>query len=157
MKKWKERGKRIAVMFLAATLIGSSVNVPTLTVKAEETESATTNPFTITGGTENSDFTFSQSDTTGATLTINTGTPLTISGGTAGSPITGQIVIASGVEADLTLNGLYLTGVGASRDNTSKNAVSAIDLTSSSELTLTLAANSENKLTGGTTPNNGIG
>ena len=157
MKKWKERGKRIAVMFLAATLIGSSVNAPTLTVKAEETESATTNPFTITGGTENSDFTFSQSDTTGATLTINTGTPLTISGGTAGSPITGQIVIASGVEADLTLNGLYLTGVGASPDDSSKNAVSAIDLTSTSELTLTLAANSENKLTGGTTPNNGIG
>ena len=82
MKKWKERGKRIAVLFLAVTLIGSSVNVPTLTVRAEENDSVTTNPFTIiTDGTEGTDYTFAQNDTTGATLTITSSTPLTISGG----------------------------------------------------------------------------
>ena len=132
-------------------------NLSVLTVRAAENQNVTTNPFTVTGGTEGNDYTFVQNDTTGATLTVTSSKPLTISGGAEGSPITGQIAVAAGVKTNLTLNGLYLTGVGASRDNTNKNAVSAIDLTATSELTLTLAANSVNKLTGGTTPDNGIG
>lgn len=33
MKKWKERGKRIAVLLLTAALVGSSVDVSALTGK----------------------------------------------------------------------------------------------------------------------------
>lgn len=36
MKKWKERGKRIAVLLLTAALVGSSVDVSALTVNAAE-------------------------------------------------------------------------------------------------------------------------
>ena len=36
MKKWKERGKRIAVLLLTAALIGSSVDLSALTVNAAE-------------------------------------------------------------------------------------------------------------------------
>ena len=38
MKKWKERGKRIAVLLLTAALVGSSVDVSALTVNAAEEE-----------------------------------------------------------------------------------------------------------------------
>lgn len=38
MKKWKERGKRIAVLLLTAALVGSSVDLSALTVNAAEEE-----------------------------------------------------------------------------------------------------------------------
>ena len=40
MKKWKERGKRIAVLLLTAALIGSSVDLSALTVNAAEDAAA---------------------------------------------------------------------------------------------------------------------
>lgn len=42
MKKWKERGKRIAVLLLTATLVGSSVDLSALTVNAAEEEKVLT-------------------------------------------------------------------------------------------------------------------
>lgn len=42
MKKWKERGKRIAVLLLTAALVGSSVDVSALTVNAAEKEKVLT-------------------------------------------------------------------------------------------------------------------
>lgn len=42
MKKWKERGKRIAVLLLTAALVGSSVDVSALTVNAAEEEKVLT-------------------------------------------------------------------------------------------------------------------
>ena len=42
MKKWKERGKRIAVLLLTAALIGSSVDLSALTVNAAEEEKVLT-------------------------------------------------------------------------------------------------------------------
>lgn len=42
MKKWKERGKRIAVLLLTAALVGSSVDVSALTVNAAEEEKTLT-------------------------------------------------------------------------------------------------------------------
>ena len=42
MKKWKERGKRIAVLLLTAALVGSSVDVSALTVNAAEDEKVLT-------------------------------------------------------------------------------------------------------------------
>lgn len=42
MKKWKERGKRIAVLLLTAALVGSSVDLSALTVNAAEEEKTLT-------------------------------------------------------------------------------------------------------------------
>ena len=42
MKKWKERGNRIAVLLLTAALVGSSVDVSALTVNAAEEEKTLT-------------------------------------------------------------------------------------------------------------------
>ena len=42
MKKWKERGKRIAVLLLTAALVGSSVDLSALTVNAAEEEKVLT-------------------------------------------------------------------------------------------------------------------
>ena len=42
MKKWKERGKRIAVLLLTAALVGSSVDLSAITVNAAEEEKVLT-------------------------------------------------------------------------------------------------------------------
>ena len=97
--------------------------------------------FTVEGGTENTDYTLS-----GNTLTIKTSNPLTISGGTADSPITGQIVIQSSINANLTLAGVHIQGTEYSA---AVDAKSAIELSSNSTLTLTLADSSNNTLKGG--------
>ncbi|MEE1250033.1 MAG: hypothetical protein UHU19_12525, partial [Lachnospiraceae bacterium] len=153
MKKWKKRGKQFATLLLATALIGNSVDLSVLTVRAAENQSVTTNQFNIDGGAPGTDYTLTtDASGNGTILTINTDKPLTISGGTETAPITGQIAVSAGVKANLTLNGLHLTGMGASFDENnvlSKDAVSAIDLTSTSELTLTLAENSTNTVTGG--------
>lgn len=89
--------------------------------------------FTVEGGTLNTDYTLSDN-----TLTINNNTPLTIST-TGEDAITGQIVIAENVNADLTLNGVNISAT---------NAKSAIELSSGSSLTLTLSQDSVNTLAG---------
>ena len=152
-KKGKRFGRRVAAIMLATALVVTGTDLSAFSIKAEA-ESDTTNPettdsFTIEGGTADSDYILD-----GTTLTIKSDAPLTISGGAEGSPITGQIKIAENVKVNLTLDGLYLTGQAGSSGVAGS---SSIDLTSTSELTLTLAANSENKLTGGTAPDNGIG
>lgn len=48
MKKWKERGKRIAALLLAAVLIGNSVDLSVVTVKAAEGEKQLMGATTIT-------------------------------------------------------------------------------------------------------------
>ena len=97
--------------------------------------------FTVEGGTPNTDYTLSDN-----TLTIKTSEPLTISGGTKDNPITGQIVIQSGTSANLTLAGVHIQGT---EYTTAVAAKSAIELSSSSTLTLTLADSSNNTLKGG--------
>ena len=59
------------------------------------------------------------------------------------------------MKANLTLNGLYLTGQAS--EDISVAGSSPIDLTATSTLTLTLAESSTNTLTGGATPDTGIG
>lgn len=51
MKKWKERGKRIAVLLLTAALIGSSVDLSALTVNAAEDVVALKENVELGGGT----------------------------------------------------------------------------------------------------------
>ena len=90
--------------------------------------------FTVEGGTLDTDYTLSDN-----TLTIKTGTSLTIST-TGTDAITGQIVIAENVSADLKLDGVNISA---------QSGKSAIELSSGSSLTLTLSQNSENTLEGG--------
>ena len=90
--------------------------------------------FTVGGGESGTDYELDND-----TLTINNNTPLTISGGTAESPITGQIVIAENVNADLKLEGVNISA---------PNGKSAIELSDHSSLTLTLPQNAVNTLAG---------
>ncbi len=132
---------------LMSLIISAALFILMLPVTARAADSA----FNITGGTENTDYTLS-----GNTLTIKTSEPLTISGGTADNPITGQIVIQSSTNANLTLNGLNLKG--ASVDGIlSTRATSAIALSDNSTLTLTLAQGSSNTLAGGSGGANSAG
>lgn len=117
-----------------AEIVGTEIFDALFAVFNGMTNTLADSGFTVVGGTLNTDYTLSDN-----TLTINNNTPLTISGGTAESPITGQIVIAENVSADLTLNGVNISAT---------NAKSAIELSSGSSLTLTLSQNSENALAG---------
>ena len=108
---------------------------------AEVSAADTVGSFTVEGGTQGADYSYSSGSVTGETLTIRSGKPLTIS--TSGS-VTGQIAIAPGVAANLTLDGVDIVGVcGASTSQ------SAIEIPSGSSLTLTLSDGTSNSLTGG--------
>ena len=93
------------------------------------TAGAATGGFTVSGGTENTDYSYSS-----GVLTINTNTHLTIS---TSSQTSDRIVIGDGVHANLTLSGVNITAPA----NTS-----AIDVPSGASLTLTLANSSTNTL-----------
>lgn len=90
--------------------------------------------FTVEGGVSGTDYELNND-----TLTIKTGKSLTIST-TGTDAITGQIVIAENVNADLKMEGVNISAT---------NAKSAIELSSGSSLTLTLSQNSVNTLAGG--------
>ncbi|MED9902667.1 MAG: InlB B-repeat-containing protein [Lachnospiraceae bacterium] len=96
--------------------------------------------FTVEGGVSGTDYELSND-----TLTIKTGKSLTIST-TGTDAITGQIVIAQSVNADLKLDGVNIKG---SQYSTGSSAKSAIELFSGSSLTLTLSQDSVNTLAGG--------
>lgn len=96
--------------------------------------------FTVEGGESGTDYELNNN-----TLTIKTSKSLTIST-TGTDTITGQIVIAENVNADLKLNGVNIKG---SQYSTARPAKSAIELSSGSSLTLTLSQDSENTLAGG--------
>ena len=86
--------------------------------------------FNIDGGTQNTDYSYSD-----GVLTINSSTPLTIS---TSSQTSDRIVISSGVNANITLAGVNIQAPA----NTS-----AIDVPNGASLTLTLANGSQNTLT----------
>ena len=97
--------------------------------------------FTVSGGSENADYSYA-----GGVLTIKTGTPLTIKNTDSSKSTTDSIVIGSGVKANLTFAGVNISlGV-----NENTNGVSAVTVPSGAELDLTLADGSENELTGDT-------
>lgn len=104
------------------------------------TNTLTDSGFTVVGGESGTDY-----ELINNTLTIKTGTSLTIST-TGTDAITGQIVIAENVSADLKLDGANIKG---SSYNAVASGKSAIELSSGSSLTLTLSQNSENTLEGG--------
>ena len=99
--------------------------------------------FSITGGTANADYTYSN-----GVLTVNNGADITISmADGATTPTSDRIVVNTGASASITLNGVNITGAGTSDTNTT--TYSAITLSPNSSLTLTLAQGSSNTLAGG--------
>ncbi|MCI7767622.1 MAG: hypothetical protein MSJ26_06545, partial [Oscillospiraceae bacterium] len=97
--------------------------------------SAETGDFTVTGGTEGTDYSYADN-----VLTILTETPLTISGTTT----TDRIEVASGVSANITLDGVDI-------DVSSKSNTAAFKIADNStgNVTITLADGSENTLKSG--------
>ena len=98
--------------------------------------------FTVVGGVSGTDYELNDD-----TLTIKTSKSLTIST-TGEDAITGQIVIAENVNADLTLNGVNISA---------PEGKSAIELSSGSSLTLTLSSYTSNSLTGGNGGSSDVG
>ena len=102
---------------------------------------ADTGAFTVSGGTESTDYSYA-----GGVLTIKTGTPLTIKNTDGSKSTKDRIVIGSNVTANLTFAGVNIA-LGKNEDT---NGVSAVTVPSGAELDLTLADGSENELTGDT-------
>ena len=88
--------------------------------------------FNIDGGAQGTDYSYS-----GGVLTILTGTALTISNTNSSTATNDRIVISSGVNANLTLNGVNINA---------PVQTSAIDVSSGASLTLTLVNGSTNTL-----------
>lgn len=139
--------KRIGAFLLCfALLIGL---LPTSALAAEP--KADTGVFTVTGGTQGTDYTYSEppayEPNDAGILTVNTSTHLTIStnSGTE-SPANGRIVIKNGVTANITLAGLNIKPA----DSSTSNGYSGIDLGSGATLNITLQSGSSNVINGGT-------
>lgn len=121
------------------------------TVSAEEISSGQTEetcPFVVTGGTEGTDYEWSENE---SKLTIKTDKPLTLStpNNSAENPATAHIHAPSvnnqSTNAKLTLNGVHIT-------EPQNTAYGAICVTGTLEITL--AEGSTNTLTGGTVSSN---
>ena len=119
---------------------GNTATVATTAEPAPATDDTgtTVGDFTISGGTLDIDYSYSEYWGDGF-LTILKNTPLTISGGAEDD----EISVAEGVNAKLTFDGVNI-----------ENYNSPIDVPAGASLTLTLAAGSENTLTFGSS--NGV-
>ena len=107
---------------------------------------ADTGAFTVSGGTESTDYSYA-----GGVLTIKTGTPLTIKNTDSSKSTTDRIVIDSGVTANLTFADVNIQlGV---KDGT--EGVSAVTVPSGATLNLTLADGSVNTVIGDTNGKDG--
>lgn len=115
---------------------GSTATVATTVepAPAADDTGTTVGDFTISGGTEDIDYSYSEGVVDDGFLTILTDTPLTISGGAEDD----EISVAKGVNAKLTFDGVNI-----------ENSNSPIDVPTGASLTLTLAAGSKNTLTFG--------
>ena len=109
-------------------------------------ETKDTGAFQITpneGSTENS-YTYSD-----GVLTVQNGANITISMASgATEPTSDRIVVAANATANITLNGVNITGP-AQDSSTDTKKQSAIDLSENATLILNLSENSQNTLTGG--------
>lgn len=108
---------------------------------------ADTGAFTVSGGTESTDYSYA-----GGVLTIKTGTPLTIKNTDGSKSTKDRIVIGSNVTANLTFAGVNIA-LGKNEDT---NGVSAVTVPSGAALNLTLADGSVNTLVGDTNGKDGI-
>lgn len=102
---------------------------------------ADTGAFTVSGGSEGTDYSYA-----GGVLTIKTGTPLTIKNTDSSAETKDRIVIGSGVTANLTFAGVNI----ALDKNEGTEGVSAVTVPSGAALDLTLEDGSVNTLVGDT-------
>ena len=93
--------------------------------------------FTVTGGQQDTDYTYADN-----TLTVNTGAVLTIKNTDSTTSTADKIVVMSGVTANITLDGVKI-------DVSSNENSCAFAVKSGAKLNLTLAAGSENSLKSG--------
>ena len=93
--------------------------------------------FTVTGGQQNTDYTYADN-----TLTVNTGAVLTIKNTDSTTSTEDKIVVAENVTANITLDGVKIDV--SSDENSCAFAVKSV-----AKLNLTLAAGSTNSLTSG--------
>ena len=105
---------------------------------------ATTGAFKVTGGSEGTDYSYSN-----GVLTVNSGANITVSmSDGATTPTSDRIVVAENATATITLNGVNITGASYNIPN-DEAATSPIDLAAGATLTVILNDNSTNTLTGG--------
>lgn len=145
LQKW---GGRIIALALCACMIG--MTLPT-TVYAEETEKVenvsddstneeengtgdtTACAFVVTGGTEETDYSYKE-----GVLTIKTATPLTIKNQNQETATSDCIFIEAGVNANITLAGVNITSDSGAPIQIADN--------STGNVTITLADNSKNSI-----------
>lgn len=140
--------KRIGAFLLCfALLIGL---LPTSAL-AEDAD-ATAGAFEVTGGTSETDYSYSN-----GVLTVKNGANITISMTSgANTPTSDRIVVADNATATITLAGVNIKGSDCDGAQVIA-AKSAIDLSNGSILTIDLSANTENTLTGGSGSTEGSG
>ena len=139
--------RQIASVLLAACLLIGLLPTAAL---AEEASNADTGVFTVTGGTQGTDYTYSGPDPSepggAGVLTVKTNTELTISTNNATeSPANGRIVIETNVKANITLAGLNIKPA----DSSTSDGCSGIDLGNGATLDITLQSGSSNVINGG--------
>lgn len=131
--------RKIMAMLLATTMI-FQLATPAFAIETEKLidtsmimtlEEKPTGDFTVTGGALNTDYTYENN-----TLTIKSSTALAVTGTTT----TDKIVVAAGVEANITLDGVSIVVSGT------ENAC-AFDIQGNAKVTLTLTG--ENTLKSG--------
>lgn len=105
----------------------------------EQTAALATNDFTVTGGTEGTDYTYED-----GVLTIKSGTPITIANANPAAPTSDRIEVATGVNANITLAGVNI-------DVSSQNSTAAFKIAddSTGNVTITLADGTSNILKSG--------
>ena len=137
--------KRVLSVMLCVTLV--TALLPQMNdmkvVKAEES-GVICGAFTVTGGEENTDYTYSD-----GLLTINTGTPITIKNTNPDEPTTDCIEVAYGVKADITLAGVNIDVSSTGSSNKLGNAAFKIADNSTGNVTITLADGTNNILVSG--------
>lgn len=134
---------RLIAAFTAAAWIFTAVLylLPPVNVYADDADSDGSCPFTVTGGTENIDYKYvpASDSVEFGILKILKDTPMTIKNTDQNTQITyNQILVESGVSANLTLGGLSLKNT--------KGAALKIEDDSTGNVTLTIADGTRNEL-----------
>lgn len=131
---------------------GVEAEIATLSNALAAEPNATAGAFEVTGGTSETDYSYSN-----GVLTVKNGANITISMTSgANTPTSDRIVVAENATATITLAGVNIKGSDCDGAQVIA-AKSAIDLSNGSILTIDLSANTENTLTGGSGSTEGSG
>ena len=135
-----------------SALLALAMLVSLLPLGAAPAQADTAGAFEVTGGTSETDYSYSN-----GVLTVKNGANITISMDSgATEPTSDRIVVEENATATITLAGVNIKGSDLD-SNQNIAAKSAIDLSNGSILTIDLSANTENTLTGGSGNTDGSG